>query len=112
MLRRAYPPGFQLLVTLAYLITSPFSLLTDHPCRCLWRGFLQITRTTFLRFTILHDSHRRLTEARTFIGSVVQLFKNLRYNRRRSASALEDKKSRGKSGLSGATRVSQLLLSK
>ena len=39
-----------------------------YPCRCLWRAFLQITRTTFLRFTMRQLSQRRLTEARTFIG--------------------------------------------
>ena len=67
MLRRAYPLGFQLLVTLAYLITSHFSLLTNHPCLCLWRGFLQITRTTFLRFTILQLAQILFTDGRTFI---------------------------------------------
>src|SRR5215475_5381035 len=38
-----------------------------HPCRCLCRGFLQMTRTTFLRFTILQDSQSLLTAGRTFI---------------------------------------------
>ena len=38
-----------------------------HPCRCLCRGFLQTTRTTFLLFTILQLSQSRLTEGRTFI---------------------------------------------
>src|SRR5437588_8590806 len=43
------------------------SLNKNHPCRCLWRGFLQITRTTFLRFTILQDSQSLFTDGRTFI---------------------------------------------
>jgi hypothetical protein len=38
-----------------------------QPCRCLWRVFLQITRTTFLRFTMRQDSQSLLTEARTFM---------------------------------------------
>jgi hypothetical protein len=38
-----------------------------YPCRCLCRGFLQMTRTTFLRFTILQDSQSLLTDGRTFI---------------------------------------------
>jgi hypothetical protein len=33
----------------------------------LWRGFLQITRTTFLRFTILQLAQSLFTEGRTFI---------------------------------------------
>jgi len=39
----------------------------NQPWRCLWRGFLQITRTTFLRFTILQLSQSLLTEGRTFM---------------------------------------------
>src|SRR3954466_6167591 len=38
----------------------------DYPCRCLWRGFEQITRTAPWRRMILHFSHMGLTEARTF----------------------------------------------
>src|SRR6266446_4650512 len=38
-----------------------------HPWRCLWRGFLQITRTTFLRFTILQLAQSLFTDGRTFI---------------------------------------------
>jgi hypothetical protein len=38
-----------------------------QPCFCLWRGFLQITRTTFSRLTILQLSQSRLTDARTFM---------------------------------------------
>jgi hypothetical protein len=33
----------------------------------LWRGFLQITRTTFLRFTILQLAQSLFTDGRTFI---------------------------------------------
>jgi len=38
-----------------------------HPWRCLWRGFLQMTRTTFLRFTILQLAQSLFTDGRTFI---------------------------------------------
>jgi hypothetical protein len=40
----------------------------NQPCFCLWRGFLQTTRTTFLRRTILQLSQILFTEARTFMG--------------------------------------------
>jgi len=52
------------------------SLNIFQPWRCLWRGFLQITRTTFLRFTILQDSQSLFTDGRTFINSIVDLTKN------------------------------------
>ena len=39
----------------------------NYPWRCLWRGFLQITRTTFLRFTILQLAQSLFTDGRTFI---------------------------------------------
>src|SRR3984893_4316887 len=38
-----------------------------QPCRCLCRGFLQTTRTTFFLFIILQLSQSRFTEGRTFI---------------------------------------------
>src|SRR3990172_708964 len=41
----------------------------DYPWRCLWRGFGQITLTTFLRRIILHFSHRNLIDGFTFISS-------------------------------------------
>src|SRR5918994_3821177 len=40
-----------------------------YPCRCLCFWFVQITRTTPSRRTILHLSHIRLTDALTFIRS-------------------------------------------
>ena len=46
---------------------STFGFSNGHPCRCLWRGFLQITRTTFLRFTILQLAQSLFTDGRTFI---------------------------------------------
>src|SRR5690606_33099039 len=42
-------------------------LLGPQPCRCLWRGFSQITRTTPWRRMILHFSQIFLTLGRTFI---------------------------------------------
>jgi hypothetical protein len=38
-----------------------------YPCRCLCLGFLQMTRTTPFRRTILQLSHNRFTDARTFM---------------------------------------------
>src|SRR4030095_10694014 len=38
-----------------------------YPCRCLWRGSSQITRTTPLRRTILHLRQIRFTDAITFM---------------------------------------------
>ena len=38
-----------------------------HPCRCLWRGLVQITYTFPWRRTILQFSHIRLTLDRTFM---------------------------------------------
>jgi hypothetical protein len=38
-----------------------------QPCRCLWRGFLQITSTLPWRRTILHFSHIGLTDGLTFM---------------------------------------------
>ena len=37
------------------------------PCRCLWRGLVQITRTTPNRRTIRQFSQMRLTDALTFM---------------------------------------------
>src|ERR671917_2304038 len=39
-----------------------------YPCRCLCLGFVQITRTTPLRWMILQLSHIFLTDALTFIS--------------------------------------------
>jgi len=39
-----------------------------YPWRCLWRLFLQMTRTTPRRLTTRQCSHNRLTDARTFIS--------------------------------------------
>src|SRR5690625_609033 len=41
-----------------------------QPCRCLCRGFVQMTRTTPLRRITLQLSHIFLTEGRTFICSL------------------------------------------
>ena len=38
-----------------------------QPWRCLCRGFLQMTRNTFLRFTILQLAQSLFTDGRTFI---------------------------------------------
>ena len=45
-----------------------------YPCRCLCLGFSQITRTTPLRFRILHLVHIFRTEDRTFIVSLPNSF--------------------------------------
>src|SRR5215510_9695803 len=54
------------------LLRQPLpNLLTPachHPWRCLWRGLLQITRTTPWRRITLHFSQRRFTEALTFMA--------------------------------------------
>src|SRR5215213_9770781 len=39
-----------------------------YPCRCLCRGFWQITSTAPCRRMILHFSHIGLTDGRTFMG--------------------------------------------
>src|SRR3990172_6585885 len=39
-----------------------------YPCRCLWRGFSQTTRTTPFRRITLHFSQIGFTEGRTFIA--------------------------------------------
>src|ERR1700736_5334355 len=49
---------------------APFANSADQPpCRCLWRGFLQTTRTTFLRLITLQLSQSRFTDGLTFIAS-------------------------------------------
>jgi len=49
--------------------TVHLSLFTARqPWRCLWRGFLQITRTTRLRRTTLQLRHIRFTDAITFMS--------------------------------------------
>src|SRR5439155_24705996 len=65
-----------------YIYVNPISILlfggrstpairaistSDYPCRCLCLGLTQITRTTRLRWTILHLSQIFLTDALTFI---------------------------------------------
>jgi hypothetical protein len=46
---------------------NQYSITPTQPWRCLCRGFLQITRTTFLRFTILQLAQSLFTDGRTFI---------------------------------------------
>jgi len=50
----------------------------------LWRGFVQITRTTPQRRTTLHRSQMRLTELRTFIaissGENGEVYRNFRHS--------------------------------
>src|SRR5205809_2068112 len=43
-------------------------VLRSQPCRCLWRGFLQMMRTTPLRRTTLQCSQIFVTDALTFIA--------------------------------------------
>jgi hypothetical protein len=42
-----------------------------HPCRCLWRGSGQMTRTTPLRRMILHLRQILFTDALTFIVALL-----------------------------------------
>src|SRR3954452_10835510 len=56
----------------------------DYPCRCLWRGFEQITRTAPWRRMILHFSHMGLTEARTFMAP-----QSIGYSKRKAPGAQE-----------------------
>ena len=50
--------------------TVHLSLFTAlQPWRCLWRGFLQITRTTRLRRTILQLRQILFTDASTFMSA-------------------------------------------
>src|SRR3954447_2021770 len=70
-------------------VNSP-PTLHCYPCRCLWRGFLQITRTTFFRFTILHASQSLLTDGRTFITDGFGETKNAEMAPRLSLLAVGD----------------------
>src|SRR3989475_4287921 len=48
-------------------------VLRSQPCRCLWRGFLQMIRTTPLRRTTLQCSQRALIDGLTFISALALL---------------------------------------
>src|SRR6266566_7856066 len=50
-----------------YSVKSVSYLPICYPCLCLWRGSLQMTRTTPLRRTILQLRQIFFTEASTFI---------------------------------------------
>src|ERR1043166_5258909 len=45
-------------------------VLRSQPCRCLWRGFLQMIRTTPLRRTTLQCSQRALIDGLTFMSAL------------------------------------------
>src|SRR5690242_17564098 len=47
--------------------STPTIRAMTYPWRCLWRGFLHVTRTTPLRLTTLQSLQIFLTDARTFI---------------------------------------------
>jgi hypothetical protein len=57
-------------VVLARSTIALRSSLFGQPCRCLCRGFWQITRTAPPRRMTLHFSHMGLTDARTFIREI------------------------------------------
>jgi len=40
----------------------------SYPCRCLWRGFVQMTIVVPCRLITRQRSHMGLTDALTFIG--------------------------------------------
>jgi hypothetical protein len=49
-------------------IIQQFQEMQNQPCRCLWRGSLQITRTAPWRRITLQFLHNFLTEALTFMA--------------------------------------------
>ena len=49
------------------LMPAMRAMPVPYPCRCLWRGFEQITSTRPWRRMILHFSHIGLTDGRTFM---------------------------------------------
>ena len=51
----------------------PRSITLINPWRCLWRGSVQITRTTPLRLMILQLRQIHLTDARTFMFALFPL---------------------------------------
>ena len=59
---------------------------SPQPCLCLWRGLVQITRTTPRRRTILHRSQIRLTELLTFIRYLHSEKSRVRYQPQLSLS--------------------------
>src|SRR6058998_1942798 len=46
---------------------------SSYPCRCLWRGFEQITMTLPSRRISLHRSHIFFTDGRTFMLALLAL---------------------------------------
>src|SRR5690349_16528276 len=53
------------------LMPAMRAIWVPQPCRCLWRGSVQITRTTPLRRITLQLRHIFLTDAATFMSSSV-----------------------------------------
>ena len=63
-----YPTAKKFAILASNLLIFNQTIVPVQPWRCLWRGFLQITRTTRLRRTILQLRQILLTDASTFIS--------------------------------------------
>jgi hypothetical protein len=65
----ACPRGKKFAILASNYLIFKIILARAQPWRCLWRGFLQITRTTRCLRTILQLRQILLTDASTFIFS-------------------------------------------
>ena len=63
-----YPTAKKFAILASNLFIFKHKNVAYQPWRCLWRGFLQITRTTRLRRTILQLRQILFTDASTFMS--------------------------------------------